>query len=195
MILFNPLRVIVELRFSRTRLAIPKNIISQQPTANITWDPREDSCLGRPIVDGQGQGNGALSVSELDAVCTYTFLPASTGLYCIRSVVQLSGHYFALTWGGCEQEPGRACVRVTLAVDVEQPSGDAIHSTDFTVFNECASFPAGISTVNNGFAYDSSFQAETGVNVLLEAGDEVTVRVTCTLFAQVFNLGWAWVDL
>lgn len=172
-----------------------ESVISQQFTANITWDPPEESCNGHPLVDAQGQGDEALSVSELDAICTHTFLPVSTGVYCIRPVVQLNGHYLAWTWGGCEQEPGRACVRVRLEVEVEQPAGEVLHSQSFVVVNECASIPGGDSSLQSGFAYDSAFQQGTGVNAILMGGEEVTVRVSCTSFAQVFNRGRAWVDM
>ena len=144
----------------------------------MTWDLPEESCSGHPLVDAQGNGN--LSAAELESTCTFTFTPFSTGLYCIRPVVQLSGHYLAWTWGGCEQEPGRAAVEVRVTTTVEQPAANLIRTQEQTVVNESTSFPAGDSTLQSGFAYDSVAQGGTGINVVLISGEEVTVRVTCT---------------
>ncbi|NES24991.1 MAG: hypothetical protein F6K41_40300 [Symploca sp. SIO3E6] len=161
---------------------------------SVTWEPPEDSCFGHPIVDAQGNGN--LSAAELDSICTFTFTPSSTSLYCIRPVVQLNGHYLAWTWGGCEQEePGRASVQVRLAVTVEQPGANLVRTQEQTVVNESASFPIGDSTLQSGFAYDSALQGGTGINAVLISGEEVTVRITCTSVARVLNLGRAWVDM
>jgi len=160
---------------------------------SVTWEPPEDSCFGHPFVDARGNGN--FSAADLDSICTFTFVPYSTGLYCIRPVVQLNGHYLAWTWGSCEQEPGRACVQVRVVVTVEQPVANLVRTQNLTVVNECASFPAGNSTLQSGFAYDSALQGGTGINAVLISGEEVTVRVTCTSVARVHNLGRAWVDM
>lgn len=153
------------------------------------------NCEAHPIADsGPGQGTGTSNSALVKTSFRFAFTPTNDGLYCIRPIVQMNGHYLLWTWGTCGGTPedlGSGTVRVTLRIRVDQLSVP-VKQQEHQVFEQSVS---GGGDTASGFGYDSEADGGASTHAFLEGGHEVVVWVECESYAQIANHGRAWVDM
>ncbi len=160
--------------------------------ANVTFETT--GCVAHPIADARGQGTGTTNSAEITSWCRYSFMPSVDGLYCIKPLIYLNGHYLVWTWGTCSglaEDLGTATAQVVVTVQVDQLSLP-VKTVAHTVVDKTGS---GGSDTQSGFAYDSEIDGGASTSVFLQGGHEAVVWIKCTAFAEVVNHGRAWVDM
>jgi hypothetical protein len=155
-------------------------------TAANTAHPSADS--------GWGPGTGTINSAQVKTWFRFAFTPTTDGVYCIRPIAQMNGHWLVWTWGTCggtAEDLGSGTARVTLRVRVDQLSVP-VKEIEHLVFEQNAS--AGLD-IESGFGYDSEVDGGASMQVHLQGGHEAVVWVECESYAQIANHGRAWVDM
>ena len=166
--------------------------VSPKNSASVTFDPTD--CVAHPKVDAHGDGTGTTTSAEITSWCRYSFIPSKDGMYCIRPLVYMNGHYLLWTWGTCSgtaEDLGSGRVKASVTVQVDQLSLP-VKTVEHTVFDHSTS---GGSDTQSGFAYDSTTDGGVATSVYLEGGHEAVVWIKTTCFAEITNHGRAWVDM
>lgn len=162
-------------------------------SGSVTYDAASN--VAHPSADsGWGQGTGTINSTQVKTWFRFAFTPAWDGLYCIRPIVYMNGHWLVWTWGTCGGTPedlGSGTVRVTLRVRVDQLSVP-VKQIEHTVFEQNAS--AGVD-IESGFGYNSEVDGGASMQAYLQGGHEAVVWVECESYAKIANHGRAWVDM
>lgn len=158
--------------------------------ASVTFESTD--CIGHPYVDAKSPGAGGTSIAELTSYCRFSFIPSTDGIYCIRPLVYMNGHFLAWTWGACNGTGlGTAIAQVKLQVQIDQLSLP-VKTIEHTIVDEVVS---GGSDTQGGFAYDSAIDGGASTSVILQGGHEAVVWVKCICYVKVIDHGRAWVDM
>ena len=162
-------------------------------SGSVTYDAASN--IAHPSADsGWGQGTGTINSAQVNTWFRFAFTPTTDGIYCIRPIVCMNGHWLVWTWGTCGGTPedlGSGTARVTLRVRVDQLSVP-VKQIEHNVFEQNAS--AGID-IESGFGYNSEVDGGASMQVHLQGGHEAVVWVECESYAKIANHGRAWVDM
>ncbi|NUO79363.1 hypothetical protein HUU05_04750 [candidate division KSB1 bacterium] len=148
----------------------------------------------QPYADVHGGGTGTVNTATASTFYKFAFNPASSGTYCIRPFVSMSGWWLLWTWGACggsSEDLGEGTVRVKLRVRVDQLS-ETVREQEHIVLEE---HRAGGLDAEGAVDYVSTSDNGGDVSVYLEGGHETVIFVECELFTQISNHGRAIIDM